>query len=176
MNIVYNGKKRHIHMRNKGIVGSVSQIGLLLNKNSFCNILSESFFRRMATPDLRPSDGQNILEEEIDNLQRFNKKVKRTEMENSGEIMEEISQAEFPSLEAVIAKGVMGLGDEVEWDVEDDKVEEDQDPLCSTIALTAEEKDRIRQPWKNAIIIKVLDQSMGYIYVPKEEVAVKMES
>ncbi|KAL8151674.1 hypothetical protein V2J09_021482 [Rumex salicifolius] len=52
--------------------------------------------------------------------------------------------------------------------MEDDITPEDQDPDCPTIVLSAEEKERIRKPWKDAIIIKVLDKQLGYMYLRRK--------
>ena len=41
--------------------------------------------------------------------------------------------------------------------------EEEDDPLCSTIRLMKEEKRRIREPWKNSLIIKMFDKNAGYL-------------
>lgn len=41
-------------------------------------------------------------------------------------------------------------------------IPEEEDDLCPTIVLTREEKARLRKPWKQALIIKLLGRSIGY--------------
>ncbi|KAL8161267.1 hypothetical protein V2J09_012756 [Rumex salicifolius] len=53
-------------------------------------------------------------------------------------------------------------------EVEEELPLEEQDPNCPLIFLTAEEKERIRKPWKDAIIIKVLDNHLGYMYLRRK--------
>lgn len=58
------------------------------------------------------------------------------------------------------------------WDEEDDYEEdmqdedfEDMDPLCPYIPVTTEERKRLCQPWRKAIIIKVLRRRIGYRFL-----------
>jgi hypothetical protein len=44
-------------------------------------------------------------------------------------------------------------------------IPEEEDDLCPTIVLTREEKARLRKPWKQALIIKLLGRSIGYNYL-----------
>jgi len=44
----------------------------------------------------------------------------------------------------------------------DDEPTEDDDPLCPTIRLTAAEKKLLRDPWRNALIIRMFDKGIGY--------------
>ena len=54
--------------------------------------------------------------------------------------------------------------------IEEDEVSDDDIPLecdsdddsCPTIHLTKEEKRRIRQPWRNSLIIKLFDRKLSY--------------
>lgn len=39
-------------------------------------------------------------------------------------------------------------------------IPEEEDDLCPTIVLTREEKARLRKPWKQALIIKLLGRSI----------------
>ena len=50
---------------------------------------------------------------------------------------------------------------------EDDEPVEDDDPLCPTITLTAEEKKMLREPWKNALIIRMFDKGIGYLQLKR---------
>ena len=50
---------------------------------------------------------------------------------------------------------------------DDDEPVEDEDPLCPTILLTAEEKRALREPWKNALIIRMFDKGIGYLQLKR---------
>ena len=41
-------------------------------------------------------------------------------------------------------------------------MEEDQDPECPSVSVSNEEKRRIRLPWKNTLIVKLLGRIIGY--------------
>ncbi|XP_019189720.1 PREDICTED: uncharacterized protein LOC109184127 [Ipomoea nil] len=43
--------------------------------------------------------------------------------------------------------------------------EEDEDPLCPVIRLTNREKEELRRPWRNALILKVWGKRVGYSYL-----------
>lgn len=43
----------------------------------------------------------------------------------------------------------------------------DDDPKCPVILLTKAEKKRLRDPWKNAIIIKMFNAKIGYMSLMK---------
>ncbi|XP_019183629.1 PREDICTED: uncharacterized protein LOC109178450 [Ipomoea nil] len=45
---------------------------------------------------------------------------------------------------------------------EDEDSDGEEDPLCPTIKLTKEEKEAIRAPWRNALIVKVWGKVVGY--------------
>lgn len=62
-----------------------------------------------------------------------------------------------------MVKGFNESGEMVQY--LDDFEPQENDASCLTILLTAEEKRKIRKPWKNAIIIKVLDQTVGFNYL-----------
>jgi len=47
--------------------------------------------------------------------------------------------------------------------LDDGEPVEDDDPLCPTILLTAEEKKVLREPWRNALIICMFDKGSGYL-------------
>ncbi|CAN1245897.1 hypothetical protein LINGRAPRIM_LOCUS3057 [Linum grandiflorum] len=47
---------------------------------------------------------------------------------------------------------------------EDDEVnEEEEDPLCSQVCFTAEEKTHFRRPWRSALVVKGLDRKIPYL-------------
>jgi len=50
---------------------------------------------------------------------------------------------------------------------EDDEPVEDDDPLCPTILLTAAEKRTLREPWRNALIIRMFDKGIGYLQLKR---------
>ena len=47
-------------------------------------------------------------------------------------------------------------------DDEEDELEEDEDPCYLKLWLLKEEKGRIRKPWRQTLIIKLLGRSIGY--------------
>jgi len=49
---------------------------------------------------------------------------------------------------------------------DDEPIGED-DPLCPTIHLTAEEKKLLRAPWRNALILTTLDKGIGYMQLKR---------
>ena len=50
---------------------------------------------------------------------------------------------------------------------EDDEPMDNDDPLCPTILLTAVEKRMLREPWKNALIIRMFDKGIGYLQLKR---------
>ncbi|XP_021849487.1 uncharacterized protein [Spinacia oleracea] len=52
---------------------------------------------------------------------------------------------------------------------DDDEAPEDltDDPRCPIILLSKEEKEKIRRPWKQALIIKMFDSKIGYMSLMK---------
>ncbi|KAJ7942430.1 reverse transcriptase [Quillaja saponaria] len=42
---------------------------------------------------------------------------------------------------------------------------EEEDPLCPTIKISAAEKRRLRKPWRNCLIIKLLGKHLGYRFL-----------
>lgn len=44
-------------------------------------------------------------------------------------------------------------------------IQEEEEEDCPTIALTREEKARLRQSWRLTLIIKVLGRKVGYVYL-----------
>jgi len=50
---------------------------------------------------------------------------------------------------------------------EDDEPMDNNDPLCPTILLTAAEKRMLREPWKNALIIRMFDKGIGYLQLKR---------
>ena len=55
------------------------------------------------------------------------------------------------------------MDNENEVHSDDDEPVEDDDPLCPTIRLTAVEKRTLREPWRNALIIRMFDEGIGCI-------------
>jgi len=50
---------------------------------------------------------------------------------------------------------------------DDDEPVEDDDPICPTILLTAAEKRMLREPWRNALIIRMFDKGIGYLQLKR---------
>ncbi|XVF44685.1 hypothetical protein PTKIN_Ptkin02bG0144100 [Pterospermum kingtungense] len=113
-------------------------------------------------------------QEEIDLLERSTKKPKTTEnVENTDVMMESLSvdvQGESivvpktrPSFKDTLMGGtaVAGSQDVMDdlsfiFDNEEEFCEEDDEEECLMIRLTKEEKDRMRRPWRQMLIVKFL--------------------
>lgn len=54
------------------------------------------------------------------------------------------------------------VGDGME---EEDPSVEDDDPTCPNIRLSAKEKEHIREPWRQMLIVKVMGRMVGYVYL-----------
>ncbi|XP_019176912.1 PREDICTED: uncharacterized protein LOC109172219 [Ipomoea nil] len=52
-------------------------------------------------------------------------------------------------------------------DSDDDEVDLDEDPECPEIPLTREDKIRMRKPWRESLIVKVLGRKVGYTYLTR---------
>ncbi|KAJ7947238.1 reverse transcriptase [Quillaja saponaria] len=125
--------------------------------------------------------------EEEDQLHQSNKKVKMGNGRNA------ITQENYPPLgdglgkklsykESVVGANTMEERMECEEDMEKSKdedmnVESDDDMKdldqgenddCPIIFLTKEEKKRIRQPWRESVIIKLLGKKIGYNFLCKK--------
>ena len=50
---------------------------------------------------------------------------------------------------------------------DDDEPVEVEDPTCSTTTLSAEEKRMLREPWRDALIIKMFDKGIRYMQLKK---------
>ena len=50
---------------------------------------------------------------------------------------------------------------------DDDEPMAEDDPLCPTILLTAAEKKALREPWRNALIIRMFDKGIGYLQLKR---------
>ncbi|XP_031131731.1 uncharacterized protein LOC116033116 [Ipomoea triloba] len=48
---------------------------------------------------------------------------------------------------------------------EEEDIVENDDPTCPTIRLSAKEKNRICEPWRQTLIIKVMGRRVGYAYL-----------
>ncbi|XP_019200262.1 PREDICTED: uncharacterized protein LOC109193892 [Ipomoea nil] len=62
------------------------------------------------------------------------------------------------------------LGDQADDDSssDEDQSEEDEDPLCPTIRFTKREKEAIREPWRQVLIIKVWGKRVGYSFLMRK--------
>jgi len=56
---------------------------------------------------------------------------------------------------------------EIEDNSDDDAPEDDDDPLCPTIRLSAAEKRALRAPWRNALIVRMFDKGIGYLQLKR---------
>ncbi|XVF74118.1 hypothetical protein PTKIN_Ptkin13bG0034600 [Pterospermum kingtungense] len=126
--------------------------------------------------------------EEMDLLERSTKKSKTTSLSEDFDSVDVVMET-IPSSRLAAATETMGvgvsrpfpsfkdtlMGDKGKgsksglWDdgglVSDDDEEvnvEEEDEECPTIRLTKEEKIRLRQPWGQTLIVKVLGRSVGY--------------
>ncbi|XP_019200290.1 PREDICTED: uncharacterized protein LOC109193918 [Ipomoea nil] len=52
-----------------------------------------------------------------------------------------------------------------ELESDDDEEDLDEDPECPEIRLTREDKIRMRKPWRQSLIVKVLGRKVGYTYL-----------
>lgn len=130
--------------------------------------------------------------EEVDLLRRSTKKTKRDSIEEEDGVMEDAPgmnpgfgidinrapeeqgrgglqtpEGQAMSFRAILTgrseKGSKGEDNEVSDD--DEAEQEDGESDCPVIKLTKEEKLRMRKPWRNTLIIKVLGRSVGYNYL-----------
>ena len=137
------------------------------------------------------SNEKGTSSEEHDLLQRSNKKVKRSAagvIKELGAVIRGVESEDVemqPSEEASvlppgktptasysqIARGVgncrnpLFVGEIEEDSVSDHDILLDcdsEDESCPTILLTKEEKRRLQQPWRNALIIKLFDRKLSY--------------
>lgn len=67
-----------------------------------------------------------------------------------------------------------GFNSSLDMPTEDEESDDDEPPAgfeesekCPAILLTKEEKKRIRQPWRNSLIIKMFDCKIGYMSLMK---------
>ena len=62
------------------------------------------------------------------------------------------------------------------WDYvdvsKDDELPENEDLMCPTILLTAQKKRMLREPWRDALIVKLFDKGVGYMQL-KERLKTK---
>jgi len=59
------------------------------------------------------------------------------------------------------------VADDSSYESGDDEPIADDDPLCPTICLTAAEKRILRDPWRNALIIRMFDKGIGYLQLKR---------
>ena len=50
---------------------------------------------------------------------------------------------------------------------DDDEFVGEDDRTCPTILLTAEEKRMLREPWRNALILRMFDKGIGYLQLKR---------
>lgn len=50
---------------------------------------------------------------------------------------------------------------------DDEDMEEEEDPECSKVKISKEEKIRLHNLWRCSLIIKVLGRRVGYMYLCK---------
>ena len=50
---------------------------------------------------------------------------------------------------------------------EDDEPSIEEGPTCPMILLTAQEKRMLKEPWKDALIVKLFDKGVGYMQLKK---------
>ena len=65
----------------------------------------------------------------------------------------------------LVGKNIQGWEKQDSWLLEDEEADdskEEDDHDCPSIKLSKEEKARIRKPWKNTLIIKLLGKSVGF--------------
>ena len=118
---------------------------------------------------------KTLSSEENDLLQRSNKKFKRQIDEITPDVemnllkgMGEDNRKSYSQMTRSFGREINPLYDDGERDEDNitdddgDSEGEEEDESCPNIVLSKEEKRRIRSPWKNAIIIKLLDKKMGY--------------
>lgn len=72
-------------------------------------------------------------------------------------------QKNNPNLEFETRDNPMWL-DNADTEVsDDDEPVEDDDPICPTILLTTAEKRMLREPWRNALILRMFDKGISYL-------------
>jgi len=49
----------------------------------------------------------------------------------------------------------------------DDVPPEEEDPMCPTILLIAQEKRMSREPWRNVLILTTFDKGIGYMQLKR---------
>ena len=76
-------------------------------------------------------------------------------------------QRNNPDLTFETRDNPMWIDDNQGIESEDDEPVENDDPLCPTITLTANEKKMLREPWKNALIIRMFDKGIGYLQLKR---------
>lgn len=141
-----------------------------------------SFLANSNIPDSSP-DIALSNKEEVDQLARSNKKVKfakdsgESHIDNTKQIenRDESTRKNFSYKDMVVDAGGMGPtvteqscaeGPEVD-DVSDNEIDKEgeNDMECLTIKISKDEKRRLRNRWKDALIIKLIDHTMGYTYL-----------
>ena len=76
-------------------------------------------------------------------------------------------QRNNPNLTCETRDNPMWLDDIHDIESDNDEPVENEDPLCPTIILTAAEKKALREPWRNALIIRMFDKGIGYLQLKR---------
>ena len=118
---------------------------------------------------------KTLTSEENDLLQRSNKKFKRQfdevhqnvdmDVQSDGGLAQRKSYSQMTQSFDRAVNPLFEGGERDEDIISDEESDKDitgEDEECPNIVLSREEKRRIRDPWKNAIIIKLFDRKMGY--------------
>jgi len=72
-------------------------------------------------------------------------------------------QRNNPNLTCKTRDNPIWMEDKHEDTLDNDEPVEDDDPLYPTILLTGAEKKALREPWRNALIIRMFDKGIGYL-------------
>lgn len=129
-----------------------------------------------------PPDSVHPDKEEDDQLARSNKKKKinggsgEGSSENFGSICERDESSRKISYKDMVLDECMSTppelllppsdrADDEEFSDDDLDDGDEDDHECPTIKISKEEKRRLRSRWKNALIIKLIDHTVGYTYL-----------
>jgi len=76
-------------------------------------------------------------------------------------------QRNNPNLTFETRDNPMWVADTQDIVLDDDEPVDDEDPLCPTILLTVAEKKILREPWRNALIIRMFDKGIDYLQLKR---------
>jgi len=119
--------------------------------------------------DMDAGNAQDMADMDMDSLQSADSKEKeRGRVPSSSRLSyRDMVQQNNPNLNFTAMTNPMWEDLEDDFDSGDDEPALDDDPLCPTISLTAEEKKHLRSPWKNALILTTLDKVIGYMQLKR---------